>query len=299
MTEPKKTDAWMPLWIGAYLADTQHLTRDEHGAYLLLMMAYWRNDGPLPDDDKRLGAIVKATPREWKSLRTTMAEFFTIADGAWSQKRVDAELEAARARSKKNTERAKKASQARWEQAAEDALSIPTSDAPSILEALPEHVLEECPTSHTNTLVTKEQGYLYPPMEAEGPSPFGAACLAMKAVGLSDTSPGNPKLRALVQAGATVEEFVDAARKALSAKAGFSYALTVVENSRKAAATMASQLHQGTLPAAETAYQRSMRERMAEVAPDFARKAPGQPTENATDFFNAIDVTARTVELLK
>lgn len=147
--------------------------------------------------------------------------------------------------------------------------------------------------------VSKEQGYLYPPMETEGPSPFGAACLAMKAVGLSDTSLGNPKLRALVQAGATVEEFVDAARKALSAKAGFSYALTVVENSRKAAATMASQLHQGTLPAAETAYQRSMRERMAEVAPDFARKAPGQPAENATDFFNAIDVTARTVELLK
>ena len=149
-------------------------------------------------------------------------------------------------------------------------------------------------------LISKEEDYLYPPMdEAEGPSPFGAACLAMKAVGLPDTSPGNPKLRALVQAGATVEEFVDAARKALSAKAGFSYALTVVENSRKAAAAMASQLHNGALPASETAYQRSMRERMAEVAPDFARKAPGQPAQNATEFFNAIDVTARTVELLK
>ena len=114
-----------------------------------------------------------------------------------------------------------------------------------------------------------------------------------------DTSPGNAKLRALLEAGATTEEFVEAGRKAVAAKAGFSYALAVVENSRKAAATMASQLHQGALPAAETAYQRSMRERMAEVAPDFARKAPGQPTENATDFFNAIDVTARTVELLK
>ena len=70
-----KTDAWMPLWIGAYLADTQHLTRDEHGAYFLLMMAYWRNKGPLQDDDKRLSSIVKASPKEWKELRPVLVEF--------------------------------------------------------------------------------------------------------------------------------------------------------------------------------------------------------------------------------
>ena len=116
---------------------------------------------------------------------------------------------------------------------------------------------------------------------------------------MADTSPGNAKLRALLEAGATVEEFVDAGRKAVEANAGFRYALAVVENSRKAAAAMASQLHQGALPASETAYQRSMRERMAEAAPEFARKAPDQSAENATEFFNAIDVTARPVELLK
>jgi len=90
-----KPDTWMPLYVADYLADTLHLTRDEHGAYFLLMMAYWRNGGPLLDDDKRLAAIVKASPKEWKDIRPALEEFFTVSDGAWSHKRIDAEIERA------------------------------------------------------------------------------------------------------------------------------------------------------------------------------------------------------------
>jgi len=138
----KKTDAWMPLWVGDYLADTQHLTMAEHGAYFLLMMAYWRNRGPLVDDDKRLAAIVKVTPKEWKALRSTMAEFFQVDAGRWSHKRIEAELSGADVRSEKAAAKAKAAAQARWGNSSKDA----KSNAPSMPQAVPKDMHEVCPS---------------------------------------------------------------------------------------------------------------------------------------------------------
>ena len=131
----EKIDIWMPVFIGDYHASTPHLQTHEHGAYLLLMMAYWRNGGRLPDDDKRLAAIAKATPREWKNLRTILAEFFRVEDGFWVQKRLDVELIKAQKNAKTNADRAKKAASKRWGK-------DPVNDAPSITQA----TLDDCPS---------------------------------------------------------------------------------------------------------------------------------------------------------
>jgi uncharacterized protein YdaU (DUF1376 family) len=86
-----KPDVWMPLYIADYLADTGRLTTEQHGAYLLLMMDYWRN-GPLPADDVALAQITRLSPAAWKKNKVAVTAFFRLADGNWHHKRIDAEL---------------------------------------------------------------------------------------------------------------------------------------------------------------------------------------------------------------
>ena len=81
--------AWMPLYVGDYLGDTGHLTTAQHGAYLLLMMHYWRK-GELPDDNRQLAKITKLPLKTWGDYRPVLQEFF---HSGWKHKRIDAELE--------------------------------------------------------------------------------------------------------------------------------------------------------------------------------------------------------------
>ena len=87
-----KTDIWMPLYIGDYLAGTRRLSTLQHGAYLLLLMEYWRS-GPLPDDDEQLAVIAGMDARSWRAQATSVRRFFTPgSDGLLHQKRADIEL---------------------------------------------------------------------------------------------------------------------------------------------------------------------------------------------------------------
>lgn len=90
-----RPDTWMPLYWGDYLRDTLHLRAEGHGAYLLLIAAYWTSGGPLPDDDEQLAAITRLEAKAWRKLKPTLAKFFDVEDGQWRQGRVDIELERA------------------------------------------------------------------------------------------------------------------------------------------------------------------------------------------------------------
>lgn len=92
MTKP---DAWMPLYIADYLRDTTHLSAQEHGAYLLLLMTCWTRGGKLPNDGRRLSAIAKLELSVWFEVAPTILEFFET-DGEWLvHRRVSEEVEKA------------------------------------------------------------------------------------------------------------------------------------------------------------------------------------------------------------
>ena len=135
MTKKEKADIWMPLYIGDYLADTTRLTTEQHGAYLLLIMDYWRS-GKLPDNDAVLMQITRLQPNAWSNARAMLEQFFSIENGFWIHSRIDKELELAQKNKDTASQKATKAAMARWNK------DNATSNATSINQAM----LEQCPS---------------------------------------------------------------------------------------------------------------------------------------------------------
>ena len=67
----------------------------------------------------------------------------------------------------------------------------------------------------------------------------GEVCKAMKSAGLQSVNPSHPKLQALIDAGITLPEFIDAAQHAFKNQKPFAYALATAEGRRRDAATPA------------------------------------------------------------
>ncbi|XAI95206.1 hypothetical protein [Leptolyngbya phage Lbo-JY16] len=141
-----KADVWMPLYIGDYLSDTMHLTTEQHGAYFLLIMAYWKNGGPLPADDSSLAATCRLSDDAWSIAKAVLSRFFTInhEESLWVHERIDKELSGAAENKQRRVLRAQKAAEARW---GNDA----PSNAPSIQQAL----LNECPSPSPSPIKIK------------------------------------------------------------------------------------------------------------------------------------------------
>lgn len=108
-----KTPYKFVLNLPAHIADTVHLTAEEHGAYLRLLFAYWRS-GPPKDDDRTLARIVGMSIDEWADIRPMVEPFFDVLHGQWLHWRLDEELEAAYDAINKASNAGRVAAKARW-----------------------------------------------------------------------------------------------------------------------------------------------------------------------------------------
>lgn len=147
-----KTDIWMPIYIGDYLSDTMHLTTELHGAYFLLLMAYWKKGGALPANDAFLMGVCRMNPDAWSISKAVLMQFFDTSDGSvWFHNRVEKEIEEARARKEKSTDKAKKASSARWAKE-KDMLQACYKHSSSNAYAM----LEQCPSPSPSQIQKKQ-----------------------------------------------------------------------------------------------------------------------------------------------
>lgn len=78
----------MPLFVDAYLADTTHLSTEEHGAYCLLLFAMWRRNGSVPNDDKDLARIVGLSTRKWSKTKERLRPLLVFEGDAITQKKL-------------------------------------------------------------------------------------------------------------------------------------------------------------------------------------------------------------------
>lgn len=92
MSKAKKANEWMPLRIEAYRNKTQGLTTIEHGAYLLLLIEYWKTQKPIPNRDRHISSITRLSLSEWVEIKEVILEFFEEKNGLLHNRRMDEEL---------------------------------------------------------------------------------------------------------------------------------------------------------------------------------------------------------------
>lgn len=95
------TIPYMQLYVSDYLADTAHLTTEEHGAYLLLIMNYWQRGKALDNTNERLANVARLSNECWQIVKIALNEYFEIEGDLWHHKRIDAELDKVREKSDK------------------------------------------------------------------------------------------------------------------------------------------------------------------------------------------------------
>lgn len=90
---------YMAFYIGDYLRDTEELTTEEHGAYLLILFTMWNKGGSLPNDPKTLRRVARVHPPHWARVAKEILPFFTVVGDRLTHKRIDKELKKARKKS--------------------------------------------------------------------------------------------------------------------------------------------------------------------------------------------------------
>jgi uncharacterized protein YdaU (DUF1376 family) len=104
---------FMQLYVGDYLTDTRHLTTEQHGAYLLILMTMWSKGGSLPNDPKKLARIAGLTGRKWASVWEEISEFFTEDGEQIVNQRLQKEYKKARDKSELRSQAGSKGGRAK------------------------------------------------------------------------------------------------------------------------------------------------------------------------------------------
>lgn len=128
---------------------------------------------------------------------------------------------------------------------------------------------------------------------AATPSKAGAACVVIKSEGISPVNPSHPELIALIEAGADIGHFSQAAKMASEKKKGFAYVLGIVKSQLAEAQALADSVQAGggrpgiDKPQPETFKERDDRNARARWEEMTGRTHPDNLPKNAATVIDA------------
>lgn len=140
---------YMQFYVPDYLADTIHLTTEEHGAYLLLIFNYWQTGKAIPKN--RLARVAGLSPKKWEEVAPIISEFFEEQGEKWFHARIEADLQSVRESQEKKI-KAGQASAASRQKAAREQMKEQKRNGCS---AVDEQALNECATNQNHQSSTE------------------------------------------------------------------------------------------------------------------------------------------------
>ena len=253
----KKIDTWMPLLVDKYLGDTTHLTTEQHGAYLLLLMAMWKRDGVLPLADQQLAAIARMPAARWRLSRPVLMEFFKpTGDGnGLTQKRLSEELQRARTNNDKKSEAGAKGAAKRWQKSGPgDGEGNADANGTGMADALADGEHKVWQTGAPTPTPSASQR----PDTASAVSLRGQIGLTLKRAGVDMTRVSLPdvRLEALVAQGIALDEVEAVAREAVAKGIGkpLGWVVSTIAGRHRDAAALAIAPQAASTPARPMAW---------------------------------------------
>ena len=84
---------WYKRYIGDYQRDTGHLSMVEHGAYTLMLDAYYATAKPLPENQEVLFRLLRAvTTKEQSAVKAVLDQFWHLTEDGWINARAAIEI---------------------------------------------------------------------------------------------------------------------------------------------------------------------------------------------------------------
>lgn len=268
-------------FVGDIQAKTGHLSLSEFGAYDRLLDHYYATERPLPGDVDACCRIARAmTKDERKAVESVLAQFFSLGDGSYIQRRAEEMI--AEAQPKIEANRANGSKGGRPKKVKTETQEKPAGFSTET-QSEPKENLSQSQNQITPSLRSGGKRASAPPCPADVAEQVWSDWLTLrkkKSAPVTTTVIEGAIEQARI-AGMTLENFL----KAWCRRGSQGFEADWVKPNERG-------------QQAETTYQRSMRERMQEAAPEAARKDPSHAA-HAADFFNAIEVPTRTVERIR